>query len=144
MKQNPKKFSTCLLINIQKLTNKYPEFIVTLNNVTQESAGCQDGTVTFDMQANFGNNLLTIDLLNKEPTDTVVDSEGKILNDLNLNLFKFSVDGFDATDKIKQQVKYLTCDNQFENTYGFMHKNGRMTIEFQCPLFYFLRDHILR
>lgn len=144
MKQNTKKFSTCLLIKTQGLTNKQPEFIVTLNNVTQSFSGLQDDIVTVDMLAVLGNNVLTVDLLNKSANDTVVDSEGTIINDLNLNLFKFSVDGIDVTDRIKQQVKYLTCDNEFENTHGFMHKNGRLTIEFQCPIFYFLRDHILR
>ena len=144
MNQSPKKFSTCLLIKTQGLPDKQPEFVVTLNDVAQHPAGQQDDIVTFDMLAILGNNILTVDLLNKATNDTVVDSNGNIVNDLNVQLFRFSVDQFDATDKIKQQVTYLTCDNQIENTNGFMHKNGRLTMEFQCPLFYFLRDSVAR
>jgi hypothetical protein len=143
MKQPKKKFLTCLLIKIQQLPNKQPEFIVTLNDVTQTPADCLDDVVTFNMLANIGNNLLTIDFLNKGANDTIADSEGQIIHDLTVNLFNFSIDHYDVTDKIKQQVKYLTYDNQIETTHGFMHKNGRLTIEFRCPLFYFLRDHVL-
>lgn len=144
MNQNPKKFSVCLLIKTQSLPDKHPEFIVTLNGTAEHPSGQQQDIVVFDMLACLGDNLLTIDLTNKNSNDTVVDDQGKIVGDLNIQLVKFSIEGFDATDKIKQQVKYLTCDGQFENTYGFMHKNGQLIIEFQCPLFYFLRDCVAR
>ena len=134
MKQSQKKFSTCLLIKTQQLPNKQPKIVVTLNDVTQIPVDGQDDVVTFNMLATIGNNLLTVDLLNKEANDTIANSEGKIIHDLTVNLFNFSVDRYDVTDKIKQQVKYLTCDNQIENTHGFMHKNGRLTIEFQSHL----------
>lgn len=144
MSQSPKKFSVCLLIKTQSLPDKRPEFIVTLNGAAEHPSGQQQDIVVFDMLASLGNNRLTIDLTNKNSNDTVVDSQGKIVGDLNIQLIKFSIEGFDATDKIKQQVKYLTYDGQFENTYGFMHKNGQLIIEFQCPLFYFLRDCVAR
>jgi hypothetical protein len=144
MNQKTKKFTTCLLIKTQGLADKAPKFTVTLNGVTQHCSGSQDNVASFDMLATLGHNILTIDLTNKNANDTVVDHEGKIVEDLNIQLFGFKVEQLDATDKIKQQAKYLTCDNQLENTNGFMHKNGRLTIEFQCPFFYFLRDCVAR
>ena len=144
MKQNLKKFSTYLLVKTQELPDKQPKFVVTLNGVEQEPYGKEDDCVTFNMLSIFGNNRLTIDFLNKKADDTKIDDNGNIINDLNLELYKFSVEDHNLTDKIKQQVKYFTCDNQFEETFGFMHKNGQLIVEFQCPLFYFLRDHIQR
>ena len=140
MRSTPKKFSVLLSIKTQVLPHKTPNFVVNLNEVRQQSTDIQDNVTIFDMLAHYGDNRLTVDFLNKDHTDTVVDLDGKIIRDLNVELVGLQVDNIEITNLAKQQVRYLAQDGQYENTYGFMHKNGRLTFEFQCPIFYFLRN----
>lgn len=140
MNLNSKKFSVYLLIKTQSLPSKRPEFSVSLNNVIQSPVADQDTGITFDMSAVFGNNILTVDLFNKDSSDTVVNEGGQIVADLNLEIIRLKVEDIDVTDQLKQRLTYFTCDNEYVDTYGFMHKNGQLTIEFQCPIFYFLRN----
>lgn len=140
MNQSSKKFSTYLSIKTQSLPNKLPDFSVSLNNLNQLPTHNQDNIVTFDMSAVFGNNVITIDFFNKHNSDTIVNASGQIVADLNLEIIELKIQDTDVTHQLKQRLTYVTCDQEYANTYGFMHKNGKLTIEFQCPIFYFLRN----
>lgn len=114
-----------------------------LNNVSQTIFSTQDSVHVFNMSALFGDNKLTVDLLNKESTDTLLDSNHQITHDLAVELINFQVDTIDATSNIMQHLVYTTHDQENVSTHGYMHRNGRITLDFQCPIFYFLRNQAL-
>jgi len=143
MNSNPKKFSACLWLKIQQLPNKRPDFLVMLNNTKQSATTANDDMMMFELTADFGDNVLTVDLCNKDSMDTWVNDQGQITHDLAVQMQKLTVDNLDITDQIKQHMTYLTCDSELANTYGYMHKNGRLTMQFQCPVFYYLRNSAL-
>jgi hypothetical protein len=114
-----------------------------LNGVVQIVTLAHDSVHVFNMTALFGDNQLTVDFLNKQPNDTLLDSNNKITHDLAVELIDFQVDAIDATSNIMQHLVYTTHDQENVSTYGYMHRNGRITLNFQCPIFYFLRNMAL-
>ena len=122
------------------MPHKSPDYQVMLNDVVQTVCSTQDSLHVFNMSALFGDNQLTIDFLNKQPNDTLLDSNHQITHDLAVELINFQVDTIDATSNIMQHLVYITHDQENASTHGYMHKNGRITYNFQCPIFYFLRN----
>ena len=125
------------------MPHKSPDYQVMLNDVVQTVTLAHDSVHVFNMTALFGDNQLTVDFLNKQPNDTLLDSNNKITHDLAVELIGFQVDTIDATSCIMQHLVYTTHDQENVSTYGYMHRNGRITLNFQCPIFYFLRNMAL-
>lgn len=143
MNTSLKKHLIYLSLKIQKVGEKTPNIVVKLNDTLCKCDKSTDDTIEFIMSGNFGNNLLTISLDNKSINDTAVDSDGNIIQDLNAQLLELNVDGISVIDYARQKNVYFTVDNSVENTYGFMHKNGTMSISIICPAFYMLRNQAL-
>jgi hypothetical protein len=133
-----KKSSLSLKINIKCLADKSPEFYVRLNQVELTNKNNQ-----FNGSTVVGSNTLEIIFLNKTDTDTKVDRDGNVLEDLAVIIDSLYVNDVDASNDCKQQGIYTTQDQKIENTNGFLHKNGVFCYKFMCPIFYHLRNRNL-
>lgn len=83
---------------------------------------------------------LTICLLNKDSTDTVVDDKGNIIEDLFVVLTKITVDNIDFTDKINFISTYTNNENEPVNTNGWMNYSKNFEIILQTPGWFFRRN----
>jgi hypothetical protein len=133
-----KKSSLSLKIKVKCLTDKSPDFCVQLNQVELADENNQ-----FDGSPVLGQNTLQVTFLNKVDTDTKIDSEGNILEDLAVIIDSLLVDEVDVSSDCKQYGIYTTQDQAVERTYGFMHKNGVFCYKFVYPIFYHLRNRDL-
>jgi len=133
-----KKSSLSLKIKVKCLSDKSPSFYVQLNQVE-----LTDNNNQFDGSPVLGQNTLEVTFLNKVDTDTKIDSEGNILEDLAINIDSLLVDEVDVSGDCKQYGIYTTQDHAVERTYGFMHKNGVFCYKFVYPIFYHLRNRDL-
>lgn len=125
-----KKFSTSVNIEQKSLPDKQPLFDIRHNGKICQSR--------FD--AELGINRLEITLKNKNPNDTKVDLDGKILADLALQITGLVSDGHDLTSHFQTHCVYVTEGGVIEKTYGFLHKNGTVSFEWTCPPFLYLRN----
>ena len=64
---------------------------------------------------------------NKDPTDTIVDSNGNIVQDCYVKLSSMTIDGFNINEKFLHQKIILTTVNGFAVTSSYFGFNG--TIE---------------
>lgn len=126
-----KKFLVSLNLNLHSTSTKVPEVVVRLNDTQVD--------FTKNLEGVFGENVLSISFLNKHPSDTKLNDHGDIVEDLAVEITKFTVDGQDFTHEIKQQNNYVTASG-VQQTYGFMHTNGVLTYSFVCPGFYYKRN----
>jgi len=130
-----KKYSLCLKIKVMCLTDKNPEFYVRLNQIELANEKNQ-----FNGYPTFGANTLEVIFLNKSESDTKIDKDGKIIEDLSVIIDTLTVDEIDISNNCKQYGIYTTQNNTVENTYGFLHKNGVFCYNFITPIFYHLRN----
>jgi hypothetical protein len=141
MLNQTKKSSIYLKLRTKRTPTKKPEFIVKFNGVEQSYTSALDMTYCYQMDAKFGPNCLTVELLNKEPGDTEADTAGNIIHDLAVELDELYIDKFPVTSYIKQQAIYVSRLGTREYTHGFMHMNGVLTLDFLCPGFYYIKKH---
>jgi len=125
-----KKFLSSLQIKTSSLPDKIPLYVIKNNNKV----------CGVNFEAKFGINRLEIEFLNKGVNDTMVNESGEIVADLTVEIQNLIVDEVDLTTQLKTNGVYVTNDGDIENTYGFLHKNGKFTFEFICPPFLFLRN----
>jgi len=130
-----KKYSLSLKIKVMCLSDKIPEFYVRLNQVELINENNQ-----FNGHPTFGANTLEVVFLNKSDSDTKIDKDGKIIEDLSVIIDTLIVGGIDISNNCKQYGIYTTQSNTIENTYGFLHKNGIFCYNFITPIFYHLRN----
>jgi hypothetical protein len=133
-----KKSSLSLKIKVKCLADKSPNFCVQLNQVELTDKNNQ-----FDGGPVIGQNTLQVTFLNKVDTDTKIDSDGNILEDLAVIIDSLLVDEVDVSSDCKQYGIYTTQDQTVERTHGFMHKNGVFYYKFVYPIFYHLRNRNL-
>jgi hypothetical protein len=79
-------------------------------------------------------------LLDKTDSDTVVDSQGKIVDDLWAQLIKLEIDNIDITNKIDLISTYSDNHGNPVKTYGFLGFNNEYLLHLQTPGFYFIRN----
>jgi hypothetical protein len=139
-KTRQKKFLVLLHIKTISLADKKPMFTVTLNNKIQLSNKVVSDTVVYEMFTHIGNSQLRIQLLNKDNSDTKVDINNNVVEDLAIQVVKFEVEGIDQIPHYYDHVVYNTNNGTSEKTYGFMHTNGELIFDFVCPTFYNMRN----
>jgi len=83
---------------------------------------------------------LTLRLLNKEPHDTVVDSDGNIVDDMYVTMSEFLIDHIDFMHKIDSISHYTDNNGNSVKTCGFLGFNRDFKIWFQTPGMYFERN----
>lgn len=77
---------------------------------------------------------LSVSLLNKEDGDTKLIN-GKIVEDLYIQIEDFSIDQINLTNKINPISSYIN-ENNVSRTYGFLGFNGTMTLKIHHNLLY--------
>ena len=137
MTTNKEKFLISLNLKLHKTQTKVPKFVVIHNNSELEIGD----TTNINFFGTLGENTVSIKFFNKNSKDTKIDSTGNIIEDLAIEIQEFVVDGIQLTHEFKNYAVYYS-ENQTEtfNTYGFMHTNGTLQFNFQCPGFYFKRN----
>ena len=125
-------------LKLHSTSTKKPKFKILIDDTEQVYLE-EDNHAIVNTSLTLGNHILKIKFLNKLPEDTVVDENGKIIEDLAIELLELSIDNIDVTHIIKEQGIYYV-NNNIEKTYGFMYTNGLFEFKFQTPGFLFLRN----
>lgn len=90
--------------------------------------------------------IITLDLLDKLPEHTLIDTDGTIVTDRTVELLKFTIDDIDFTEFLLDRASYKhdfngTRDLVVEKFYGSMGCNGRVYLEFDSPVYTSLLSH---
>lgn len=141
---------------------KRPEFKILVNDIeVVHGTTTKDVNVTeyfeFDAEVNEGNCLLTIELINKSMRDTVLDSNGNIVQDLLLNIDSIEIGEIDLgtilwthseykpdypeTYKIKMQKQGIILPETVKNCVN-LGWNGKWTLLFTSPFYIWLLENI--
>jgi len=85
-------------------------------------------------------NIVALDFLNKDPSDTVVKGNG-IVDDLAVMLQSISYKSFNFHPYLPYISEYRKeCGELVEHTHGFMGFNGRLELKLKTPLFVTARE----
>lgn len=130
-----------LSLTAQATAAKVPEYTVQVNGIVLD---CPTNTVISGIGRNQVDyrfeceevDSIKINLINKEPGDTKVDSDGTITEDLYLIIDKITVDQIDLTNKISKISSYAGTDGQVRQTHGYVSFNGCVTIKIHKNLLY--------
>lgn len=79
-------------------------------------------------------------LIGKTDQDTIIDDQGKIVDDLWARISKLEIDDVDITNKIDIISTYTDNHGTPISTYGFLGFNTEFMLHFQTPGFYFIRN----
>jgi len=78
----------------------------------------------------------SIEFLNKEPNDTVVDSSESITEDLYLEISKLKIDFVDLIDKINKISVYKDSEGRIWKTYNTLSFKGKINFKIHKNLIY--------
>lgn len=81
---------------------------------------------------------ISVVFYNKEPHDTVVDTNGDIIEDLYLVIDKINVDGHDLLPKINRISQYRTDQGIMHDTYNWLAFRGEFRVRVHRNLLYTL------
>jgi hypothetical protein len=132
-----KQIEGILKARLINLPDKIAEFIVTINGTSIINRTINNNVVEVPCEFIFGENIIDVEFLNKDPNDTKV-VDGQVTEDLAIQMEELIVDGVDISHQFKVNSHYR--DNPSETTYGFMYKNGALTFKFVCPVFLYIRN----
>lgn len=116
--------------NINLSSDKQPMVSVNINGVV-----LTEDSVKREMNLNFQaeeSNTLAIYFINKEDGDTITDSQGKIVDDMNFELDSVIIDGLDIKD-LKWQGRYHTNGDVLPSCLFFGPK-GHYELFFKYPV----------
>ena len=88
----------------------------------------------------FGIHDITLRLINKIPTDTVIDTQNNITDDLYAVIEKIKVDDIDITAHINAISRYTNNNGDVVTTNGWLTYNQEFSILVQTPGWYFVRN----
>jgi hypothetical protein len=95
----------------------------------------------FSITTGVGVHDLCLQLLNKTPEDTVVDAQGKVIEDLYVVLKSLQIDGFDISlDDLNHISEYRDPSGQEAKTFGWLVFPTPFNVLFQSPGWYFKRN----
>ena len=118
--------------------DNFPETCVCVNNIEIFSGKINEPTViNWTGDVDSGKNKISIELKNKHHTDTVVDHNGNITNDVLLNIDKISIDSIDVGGRIWAANYYVDRGHGKETLDRFvcLGWNGIWELEFESPTF---------
>lgn len=125
-------------LSSQGWDTRYPETCVCVNNVEIFSGTITDSTViNWNGNINSGKNKISIELKNKQYTDTVVDEHGNIVNDVLLNIDKIAIDSIDIEGRIWSADYIVDRGNGKETLDRFvcLGWNGTWELVVESPTF---------
>lgn len=91
-------------------------------------------------EADFGIHKFEIQLLNKEITDTVLDKDGAIIDDLFVAIRNIDVDRISMINEINFFSEYQNNEGELVNTYGHLGFPTVFTFYVQVPGYMFKRN----
>jgi hypothetical protein len=142
---------------------KHPEFRISINGreyvARQQLTAGVNETEYFDFNVEIeeGDYSLSIELLNKSMFDTVLDSDGNIVNDLLLNIDSIEIDEIDLGSLLwtaseykpdypeKHRLKTIQAGKELPETVKNcvnLGWNGRWILPFTSPFYIWLLEHI--
>jgi hypothetical protein len=136
-----KKSQITLCLEFNKNKFKVPELLISSRSLDYNQVYKSSGYTEININdVPFGAHDLTLKLLNKDNQDTVVDENGKIIDDLYISLQSLKIDQFDITQKINNISRYY--DNQGNEifTNGWMSFAQDYLLWLQAPGWYFARN----
>jgi hypothetical protein len=88
-----------------------------------------------------------IEMINKQPQHTVIDQEGKIVQDVLLQVADMCIDGIGLGNLVSEVAEYVhdgngsgqTCQDKF---YGNMGCNGVVRLKFISPVYIWLLENL--
>jgi len=80
--------------------------------------------------------MIDIRLLNKEPSDTQVDADGNIVQDLLIVIDKLQIDHVDLVNKLDKISVYRGDQGQVYRTFNYITFNGSYQIKIHHNLLY--------
>ncbi len=141
---------------------KHPKFKILVNDTEFVSAKLKNNVnqieyFEFDALVDEGDNSLVIEFVNKSERDTILDSNGTIVEDLLLNIESVEIDDIDLGSllwtsseyypiypenyKIKMEDEGKTLDKQIANCVN-LGWNGRWVLPFNSPFYIWLLEKL--
>jgi len=135
--------------------NKKPEFTITIDdkvyihNTELGVNSAEDSvTISFEAELEFGPHVLAFNFLNKDSKTDTQSSQGKILDDLYIQINKVEIDDIDLSSILSKIARYdLVAPVQFNDNmvstlynHRFLSWNGAYKIPFETPFYKWLLD----
>lgn len=141
---------------------KQPEFRISVNGIKQVHDKLSEKPnsteyFSFGVEISEGANVLEIELLNKSFGDTVIDSQGNILDDMLLNIDSIEIDEIDLgslkwtlseyypiyPERYKKEI-FRTGGNLNESVKNCVNLgwNGKWQLTFTSPFYIWLLENI--
>lgn len=118
--------------------HRWPEFYLKIDDRLQDSGQIKEQReYNFDIQLNDGKHSITVGLLNKIDTDTIVVDD-KIVNDMALVVQKIVIEGYEFDDFLYQAVYSPIQREQSHSNY--LSWNGEWRLDFTTPIFTWLHQ----
>jgi hypothetical protein len=141
---------------------KHPKFKISVNDTVFVDAELKNDVnqteyFEFDVSVDVGNNNLIIELVNKSDSDTILDSNGTIVEDLLLNIDSIEIDDIDLGSllwtsseyrpnypehyKIKMSQSGQNLNESIKNCVN-LGWNGRWILPFDSPFYIWLLENL--
>lgn len=141
---------------------KGPDFTILLDDKIIVDSTLKKGCgkieyLEFDTELDEGDHFLNIVLKNKQTTDTVIDANGNIIDDLLLNIESIEIDEIDlgfllwtlskytpvypAHYKLKTKLNGIELEETLDNCIN-LGWNGTWKLPFTCPFYIWLLENI--
>ena len=103
--------------------------------------------VTFNLDAEPGDQELRFVLKNKTADHTTIDDRGKIVKDAYLTMSNFALNKIELDNVFQEQCRYHHDFNGSKDPvvlpfYGDLGCNGEVVFEFQSPVYYWILESI--
>lgn len=100
-------------------------------------------TVTISLSDQEAQHVLELELYGKHQQHTILDDNGKIIEDAVLTISNFNVDDIEIENHMLGTYTHNfngTAPQTTETFFGHMGCNGRVVIEFQTPIYLWLLE----
>lgn len=119
---------------------KVPQILISSKSLNINELLTDDKCINKTYNVPLGFHDLTVRLINKEPGDTVVDSDGNIVEDLYATIEKIEIDGINLKNNLDSISRYKDNNNNDVATSGWLSFNQDYSILFLAPGWYFVRN----
>ena len=108
--------------------------------------GAQPMEISHDVNDAEGEHVLTITLSGKNEQHTIVDDQGKIIQDLLVSVKEFFLDGIDISQLVWEKAQYFhdfngSQEEIVDQFFGDMGCNGRIEFRFTSPAYIWLLEN---
>lgn len=132
--------------------DKKPQYSILVDGKVIKSGTATDSEIlTFDLELEETDHVLSIRLENKENSDTVQDDNNNIVNDMLLNINSMSLDNIDISNLMWTKSKYVLDTpaeikpGEFITEYASctnLGHNGSWNFAFSSPFYLWLLENL--